>query len=733
MKTRIHIGNYIFVGRAITQGMGNFTKAMCAETLSVNTLTFNVVAVGAGIPLYDSNGLRLYDSDEVPLFVQAGEGGIDLDSFTRGLPVEIYRGDDMYAKMYFDYAQMDTAGIYTIHLTSAAGILSTLQHMGGMYNNALWGDICADIMSATLTASAGGINTYTSDYGWTYTVPDEIKNLPVNNRLQVDTRRNNLLQLLFPYGISLLNNLDGSLEFTYNERNIATGIPDENVGEGGGQKVPSTITKVSVTEHEYRQMAGTPDEAIFEITLQDADHLQVIFTDAYYDLTATALSGFSFVINESNCNYAVVTGRGTLTGKKYTHYTSVYSELTGNTGADNEVAYENMTLVSMLNSANTLQRLVNYYKNAVMIQRNILMDSLICGDLVNITPPMSNEKVSAWIQSLSPNFSSTLFGTAKLIANYTPGPFGPNISTFERITANQTWYRPANLDGPITVVLISGGQGGQGGQGGSSGNPGNGTNTGQNGAGGSVGAGGAGGKVYSFTIDNPDASYEIVIGAGGTGGLGGAGGAAAAPGASANPGSLGALGADGGETKFGTYTSNSGNPGAGFINPFTGEMFGTPGLPGVYAGGSNGDTIGEYTSGGRGNSQYYRFQDRNYGADGGQGGGPAYGASGGNGNNAFCYATTHYESGKLVVDRIDSTGGTGGTGGDATIAATQTLTDYGAGGRGGNGAGGGGGGGGFLAYNSETSRPGYGGTGGTGGTGSSGNPGAVLIFYKLSA
>jgi hypothetical protein len=408
---------------------------------------------------------------------------------------------------------------------------------------------------------------------------------------------------MFPYGVSLINNLDGSIDFTYNLPETTTPIPDTDVGKGGRSITPPTITNVSVTEHSYYQASGTEAEVLFDGSGVDSVGALIEFDEACYDLTATPQSGYTFVIDESNCNYAKVTGRGVLTGKRYAHNTVTLTMATGGTGVDSDIAYSDMLLVSSLNSENTIKRLANYYGNATFIERLIPMEKRTCGELVNIKAPFSKDYVNAFVQTLNPVFSGTLFGKARLVANWTPKYIGDDYDSYLIIKAtdlvNGTWTPPAELVGKSAkITLFSGAQGGQGGYAGEDA----GETYGDFGhwerfsmseypfsyfvligdtqyspqKGGKGGKGGQGGKSASKIIEAKitiAASHSVSFGAGGTGGTGGT---------TSTPPTEGQLGA---HSTFDTLDTDNGVDFEGsYVNLITGETIAEQGAEGERGG-----------------------------------------------------------------------------------------------------------------------------------------------------
>ncbi|MBQ8647291.1 MAG: hypothetical protein IJ484_04020, partial [Oscillospiraceae bacterium] len=181
-------------------------------------------------------------------------------------------------------------------------------------------------------------------------------------------------------------------------------------------------------------------------------------------------------------------------------------------------------------------------------------------------------------------------------------------------------------------------------------------------------------------------------------------------------------GTEGTETTFGDFSSKDGAVSVnGYVNLFTGEIYGLPGVDGIpgSVGASNSSespTVfydGQfYYPGERGEDLY----DEDYGrAYGGYGGGAAAGANGGKGGNARLYSW----------DDTEAVGGRGGDG--ATPVDGRNAKTYGSGGEGGHGGGGAGQKGG--PYDGWL----YGGSGsgGKGSKGGDGMPGCIIIYLEV--
>ena len=711
MDNKILIGSDIgspifeFTNASIESCSAVLSSAMSGEELAIDQfmpVVYDAAYISVNFIPKNSAGLRTADGKTF----NVKRGTQYLDQLPYGTPIWYYSGDNLIGKFYSQRIVRTGKAKFDVLAVSAVGILDGQQHNGGIYTGQTFAAVAGDIIGDQFA----------------FTCADDVAGISIVGWLPIGTRRSNLHQLLFACGVALYKDADGEIVFRFPDTGTVKNIPDNRIFLGGNVDYQTPATKAEVTEHTF--LASPVDE---EVTLYDntnsetANHVFVTFRDSpVYDLAVTD----TLTIEESGVNYAIVSGTGTLTGKKYSHITRVLSAHTDDAAAvEKAVSVTEATLVNVANSENVLKRVLSYYSSAKIIRNDIVLEGELAGDQVSFNNPY-NEAEQAFISSLDITASSFLRASCEMITGYFPSGGGNNYKSVMIITESGEFQLPDAEKG--LLVLIGGGEGGWSG---GNGFPATGTagdewgdpgDIGDPGAGGVAGKRGSGGKILSVKVTfSPNSTAIASIGVGGDGGT--------PNGTESGAGQLGT------ETTCLGFSSDDGATStAGYLDIFNNHAYGVSGIDG-YVGGAgfdrvkgdvpsityNGQTwyastvIGESHSGvdigSSGNEYPWAF-------NGGSGGGPAVGSNGNPGHDA----DTSY-SGKA---------GAGGDGADA--AAPAAVTNRGNGGNGGHGGGGGGQqglGSRKDAWGAAVARNGGNGAGGRGSDGSKGGDGIILLFY----
>lgn len=671
--------------------------------------------------------------------VKSGAGVFPFTEYENATPIDLYKDDTLLARYYITSIapryEKDGYIYFDVSAVSFIGLTINMAHNGGLYVSTQIGNIIADILKATKDneRSTASLFFFNMANGLYYTMDALVFNYRVSGRLpatdgETITARDNLRDVLFASGASILKNADGSLYFTFNQPSEAIPIEDEKIYLGQPYKEEGVVTTVKVISHAYFAIEGVEEKTLFDSGGDVVDHAKVLFNEPIFRFSDTTLT-----IHESGVNYAIVSGTGILKGFEYTHTRQEFSKQIAQ-GIENIKTSTN-SLVSTLNYLSVLERMENYFKNARELQTAFVLPANVkAGSLVRFTDMFNNTK-NGFIKDVDITYSGVDKGVANVVVDWRPSNIGEGFTKCYVLQGNGTWSKAsaeAEIGHTITkarVVLLGGGHGGY--KGGDGTVP---TGTGrgaESGRGGVAGLGGEGGKVFAITLeDNVPANIAYSCGTGGQ------------PAQEGNPTTATVSGT--------TYTSANGQvPTGGVMNLITGDVYATVGEAGIRGGhGGNEFDQGSGTFYGEpvkytdvngvvhtwnGGAYADAVSDHIYPEGGGTvfattdivcGSGSAFGANGKQGTRGGFYNITYWSGGSIKEIGL-IVGGNSANGADA-LPRTDYVPSIAGGGCGGNGGGGVG-----LQGNPQggvENRNGSKGRGGYGSNGTVGGNGAVLIY-----
>lgn len=614
-----------------------------------------------------------------------------LDKLPYATPIWYYTDGVLMGKFYSKQVVRTGQTAFDLLAMSPIGVLEGQNHVGNVYTGQTWAAVAADVIGGAVP----------------FTVASDVASIPVFGWLPYATRRDNLHELLFAFGVMAEKDSAGDLVFRFPDTTTVKAVPDGRIFFGGSVNYETPATRAEITEHAFLKLPSDELVTLFDNTDGSgvADYTPITFQNApIHDLEVSG----NLIVHESSVNHAVLSGTGILTGRRYTHTTKIIVQDSGVVGENKTVSVTGRTLVNVANSQNVARRVLSFYSASRTISADLIVEGEKPGDLLSFNDPFG-DPATAFLASLDGASSSFLRAACQLITNYTPAWGGNNYSRAIVLTGTGSWTVPAER---FRAILIGAGSGGDSGGKGEDGEDSH-LNKGSAGAGGSPGAPGAGGKILSVELTKKVGtviSYSC--------GVGGAGGVCT--GLEPTPGM------EGGTTTFGNYSSASGlESSVGAVDLFTGEVYALPGLADGLAGANGADTNnpeagsvvydGVTYTGGK-NGEGVEGWASGY-AYGGFGGGAAAGANGKDGEDGSTTVNNGYGF---------NNGGNAGAGGNAIDRAD--ASQYGCGGDGGHG-GGGGGAGGPATGNPDTCWGGAGGVGGLGGKGGNGADGCIIVYY----
>ena len=767
---RIVYRNYEFLdaNREIISVQGSLNQSLIMDALSADectlTISYDPAALGYYVEdategsgfLYTVNGEIVMTKTTDAEVIEENMAPFEAD-FANAEPVDIYDDNVFFKRFYVTQAlpvRLNRDGSIVIQLKAVSfiGLTVYMSHNGGIYTNSTVGAIIAEILKATKNTSQSTTTVYWYDManGLHYTMDANVAKVRADGYLPITDRhrtaRDNIRDVCFGYGVSVLQQPDGSAHFTYNQPSSVINIPDEEIYSGDAYSRHEAVTEVKVIANTYRQYSGEDPVVLWEST-NVVSSIRVLFDEPCWGLYSSQVGGSDTItIEESGVNYAVISGTGTLYGIPYLHTQEEFSRTIG-TGVEN-VKTGDCGMVGLLNYGNVLDRMANYYANAREISASfVVKNGASTGSLVSFNDPLGRAKTGI-IGALDFVMSGIVKGDSKIITNWVPTDVGNNFSLSQILTGSGTWSKAAAeaaVGHTIDLVRFDIVSGGDGGAAGENGKPGT---SGSGGAGGAGGAGGQSGKIFTVTLegDQIPATITFACGEGGE------------PGA---PGQASTLTVSGT-----TYSSEAGvRTQAGYMDLLTGEVRALPGPDGI-AGGAGGSFDGNSLEELQGESVTYKGRTWAGGTPGSyqreiryvpyknsrgdwtvdsrsqrvsvvgspsSTGGAAFGANSQSGSNGSLSGFYYMGSSTIGVNSAYS--GTSSAGANA-LPIDDYVPAYGSGGAGGNGGGGGGsrnasrGAGGYryLSIDEEMiALEGYNdsGTAGAGGTGSEGTAGGA--------
>ena len=738
----------IYTDQDIEEATGYRKSAIVGDELPYDTFEAEVWDYAYALLMLADSGPKLAMMNADGRFMLARLSSKRMESYTYGAPVTWTHRGKLVLKQYLESIRRTGEYKYLLSCVSGIGLLAKSRHYGGLYENALFSDVLAEIV--------GG--------AFPYTVDTQIASIKIYGVLPVDNRRNNLKKLLTATGAVLQTNADGSVRFAVPDTTSPVEIKDGDIYMGGSVDHPTPYQAVKITEHAY---AKTPNDILTTLMDGEATGRDIItpagasvtgalvtFDDPMHDLAITGTT-----ILESGVNYAVLAPAAycTLTGYKYSHTTRIVTagDLTASEQATKRL--DDNTLVSLFNVDTVARRWLEYYSAQKAVTMSVVWKGEQPAGAVVFSDPY-NEREAGLIESQDVRLSAKLAADTTAQVGKIPAISG---NTYEHVLVVEQSGQitiPAEAGDQAQLVLISGGPGGSSGYAGQTLS----TSTGSKSygigtihrlkslyptaaaPGGKSGNPGGGARVVRVTIPvvPGQTMLNVTLGAGGPGGLFADG--------ENSPGQ------DGGDTIVGDYTTAGVQPvSSGYYDPINGVLYGAPGSEGVPGGDGGGydkdaqktipaksvTAFGQtFTGGGSpGTEKRIVSESGNYTTGYGSktaiafasyGGGAAYGNNGEDGGLSEHTAYT-------ATDTAAAVGGKGGKGADALPPPVPSVR--GCGGTGGNGGGGAGSCGGAEvenAYKESTASPvpnfsvsANTMTPGNGSDGGPGAPGVLLIYY----
>ena len=550
-KNQIYIGSldnptFYFENDQIQVCPVSQTVALVGQELCIDV--FTPVVADSGEHMYDIYRFRSSDGEQIKTGVgqtyaidmEYNPAGSSLINLPKDTPVWYYHQDELVGKFYIRSVTRKAKNQYELDCVSAIGLLDRKMHGGGLFRNSTFGTVLEDILAEDLHGTGDPVIDYAID--------DEVAELPVSGWLPYASKRNNLYQLIFAYGVNIVKNYDGSPRFTFLYTRPSDDMLPLETGDiynGGSVEYDKAYSQIVVSEHTYVAVTDIEPVTLFDNTNgSSVSNEEIWFDQAPVIISSLETTGSLTVIYATE-NSVTLTGQGVLTGKPYTHSVHTVSMRNQDAPEEKTVSVNDCTMVNVINSQNLLNRLYAYYCRDVNIRK--VTNALVytderCGKLYKFKNPYGEDEV-AFLANMEINASSVNKADCEWIAAYEPaGQAGlyshvvvlkPEWDEEEQEYVYEgDWEVPEGVT-EFKAVLIGGGTGG------GSGWPGeNGQDAyayteveqgddlsarwfgAEGGDGGNGGSGGTPGRVKTVLVENVTEgdSFHYVLGEGGEGG-----------------------------------------------------------------------------------------------------------------------------------------------------------------------------------------------------------------------
>ena len=353
----------VYADQDIEEATGYRKSTVVGDELAYDTFEAEVWDYAYSLLMLADSGPKLAMMNADGRFMLARLSSKRMESYTYGAPVTWTHRGKLVLRQFLESIRRTGEYKYLLSCVSGIGLLAKSRHYGGLYENALFSDVLAEIV--------GG--------AFPYTVDTQIASIKIYGVLPVDNRRNNLKKLLTATGAVLYTNADGSVRFAVPDTTSPVEIKDGDIYMGGSVDHPTPYQAVKITEHAY---AKTPNDILTTLLDGEATGRDIItpagasvngalvtFDDPMHDLAITGTT-----ILESGVNYAVLAPAAycTLTGYKYSHTTRIVTagSLTASEQATKRL--DDNTLVSLFNVDTVARRWLEYYSAQKVVSVSVV-------------------------------------------------------------------------------------------------------------------------------------------------------------------------------------------------------------------------------------------------------------------------------------------------------------------------------------------------------------------------
>ena len=221
----------IYTDQDIEEATGYRKSIIVGDELPYDTFEAEVWDYAYALLMLADSGPKLAMMNADGRFMLARLSSKRMESYTYGAPVTWTHRGKLVLRQFLESIRRTGEHKYLLSCVSGIGLLAKSRHYGGLYENALFSDVLAEIIGGTFP----------------YTVDAQIASIKIYGVLPVDNRRNNLKKLLTATGAVLYTNADGSVRFAVPDTTSPVEIKDGDIYMGGSVDHPTPYQAVKIT------------------------------------------------------------------------------------------------------------------------------------------------------------------------------------------------------------------------------------------------------------------------------------------------------------------------------------------------------------------------------------------------------------------------------------------------------------------------------------------------------
>lgn len=372
--------------------------------LKLQALTYGITRVFDSEECYSTDLYQDTDllSDTVSIntldFVLRNKSAINF-LFQRRQLLRVNYGEELMGVYYISTSEKVGRNRYEIHAVDLVGLAEMASdHYGGFYDGTRADEVISDILGENIP----------------WTMDEDLAGVPIYGHLPIASRRDNLQQVAFALSAMVCTGHRNFIEITRPTDTLRGSFDNPKGYENGSISSGTLVTSVRVTAHSYELAAES--RSLYDDVLDGKSTLK--FSEPVANLEIAG-----GVILESNANRAVIQGTGgrvRLTGYEYKHIQQVYAKdnpLRNANDVENEVSYDDMTLVSQHNVGQVLNACYAYHLRLDTVKGKVLTTAERPGDYVEVLTDADGVK-RGHLLSLDYVASTKLAADAVIVADY---------------------------------------------------------------------------------------------------------------------------------------------------------------------------------------------------------------------------------------------------------------------------------------------------------------------------